>query len=209
MSVSLPPRLLSFFFTNERSMNDIFLLFSSSSSFFFPYEHKHIPHLLALSPSLLLFSNANSFIFVPPSPNPHLTSALAMDKLSVNSMFLSAASANPVRRLSLVPPFTKTTPSSSPTSTPSSLRRKSMVEAPAVSVTPRTNSLSQNHVTLDYAADTCRVLTGELLDGLFDILPPPVFRWPKLDAKPKRSAMPSTPSWNGNARKFARTFERR
>jgi hypothetical protein len=55
-----------------------------------------------------------------------------MDKLSVNTLFLSAASPNAVRRLSLVPSFTKSTPSS-PTSTPTALRRKSMIEPPAVS----------------------------------------------------------------------------
>ena len=55
-----------------------------------------------------------------------------MDKLNVNTLFLSAPSPNPTRRFSLVPPFTKSTPSS-PSSTPTTLRRKSMVESPAVS----------------------------------------------------------------------------
>jgi hypothetical protein len=52
-----------------------------------------------------------------------------MDKLSINTLFLSAASPIPTRRLSLVPSFTKSTASTTPTS----LRRKSMIESPAVS----------------------------------------------------------------------------
>ncbi|CAF0892573.1 unnamed protein product [Rotaria sordida] len=50
-----------------------------------------------------------------------------MDKLSVNTLFLSAASPIQTRRFSLVPPFHKSTPSS-PITTPTNLRRKSMFE---------------------------------------------------------------------------------
>jgi len=55
-----------------------------------------------------------------------------MDKLNVSTLFLSASSPNPTRRFSLVPPFTKSTPPS-PSSAPTTLRRKSMVDSPAVS----------------------------------------------------------------------------
>jgi hypothetical protein len=55
-----------------------------------------------------------------------------MDKLGVGTLFLSAASPMPTRRFSLVPPFTKSTPSS-PSTTPTNLRRKSMIESIAVS----------------------------------------------------------------------------
>ncbi len=54
-----------------------------------------------------------------------------MDKLNVSALFLSASSPTPARRFSLVPPFTKSTPSS-PSSTPT-IRRKSMVDSAAVS----------------------------------------------------------------------------
>ncbi len=55
-----------------------------------------------------------------------------MDKLSINTLFLSAASPVPTRRFSLVPPFNKSTPSS-PSTTPTNVRRKSMFDTPAVS----------------------------------------------------------------------------
>ncbi|CAF3370721.1 unnamed protein product [Rotaria sp. Silwood1] len=52
-------------------------------------------------------------------------------ELNVNALFLSAPSSNTTRRLSFVPLFTKSTPSS-PSPTPTTPRRKSMVESPAV-----------------------------------------------------------------------------
>ncbi|CAF0920369.1 unnamed protein product [Rotaria sordida] len=53
-------------------------------------------------------------------------------ELNVNALFLSApSSSNTTRRLSLAPLFTKSTPSS-PSLTPATPRRKSMVESAAV-----------------------------------------------------------------------------
>lgn len=55
-----------------------------------------------------------------------------MDRLSINSLFPPAAHPVQSRRFSLIPPFTKSTPSS-PSNTPSNQRRKSMIESLVVS----------------------------------------------------------------------------
>ncbi|CAF0915654.1 unnamed protein product [Adineta steineri] len=52
----------------------------------------------------------------------------SMDKLSINTLFLSAVSPSSNRRFSFIPPFTKSTPSSLST-TPTNLRRKSMIDS--------------------------------------------------------------------------------
>jgi hypothetical protein len=72
------------------------------------------------------------FTLIKPNHFSLIQQEKTMDRLSVNTLFLSAASPMPTRRFSLVPPFTKSTPSS-PSTTPNSLRRKSMIESAAVS----------------------------------------------------------------------------
>ena len=136
-----------------------------------------------------------------------------MDKLGVNTLFLSATSSNPTRRFSLVPPFTKSNSSSSPTNTPTGFRRKSMIEPAAVSddqshqvvrECPRLFSFRKHDVIsvgrFRFRRENKwnRVLTLDCLSRL-----------PKLDAKQTKSVLPNTRKWNGNAKKSDKIFEKK
>lgn len=123
--------LLFFFFFKWTfsGMNDISLFFVF---FFFSLRYKRSPFIDSLVYHYQsCFFDSFSFSFW----NIYFVfriEVVSMDKLNMNTLFLSPSSPNPTRRFSLVPPFTKSN-SSSPTSTPTTLRRKSMVESPAVS----------------------------------------------------------------------------